>query len=351
VFDFLTGFSMFEYFILSLILIWLFAVWFVTKNVLFARRQCKVSEELVRSGKLKPEYLPFARTDFSEFPPLPILVTRCVFVGPIFLILSLMAVTAAGIAAVTLTQSALPSAVQFASKCLCFASGFRIREKGTRVGLSHAPCVVANHNSAFDIIVLLTRKFSFVSMDGVRDLPVIGKVASAMGCIFVARDSKNSREDAKSAIAARLSSQIRGTCPIKTPLVVFGEGSTNNGHFLLQFRRGAFEANVPIQPLRIEFSDFHLNYTIISLSELVCLACTLPMREITLHWLPVVDPKSGTPEELADVSRRAIATVKSAYGHPPMKLCDMSISHRDALAASDFIRETTLGISSHSKVD
>jgi 1-acyl-sn-glycerol-3-phosphate acyltransferase len=174
-------------------------------------------------------------------------------------------------------------------------------------------------------------------MDGVRNIPVIGTIAKALGCIFVVRESKDSRLDAKAAIQTRLHAQVSGTCPIKSPLVVFPEGSTDNGKYLLQFRRGAFEAHVPIQPLRIEFEDHSLNFTLIRLSELTSLACTLPSREVTLHWLPVIEPGTLTSDEMAAKAREAIATCPSAYNRPPMIKADTA-SHREAIAAANFFR-------------
>jgi lysophosphatidylcholine acyltransferase/lyso-PAF acetyltransferase len=193
---------------------------------------------------------------------------------------------------------------------------------------------VANHNSAFDIIILLTQHCYFVSMDAVRNLPMIGKVAQAIGCIFVARDSADSRQKAKETITARL----RSSRPDGGQLVVFPEGSTNNGHALLLFRRGAFEPNVPIQPLWIEFSNYSLNFTVISLFQHGCLAVTLPARQVTLHWCPVIQPDPArSPEDTANLARLAIANLTSAYGHHKLELVDASISHRDAIECANYI--------------
>ena len=329
--------------------IWLSLSWFVVSKTLMGRRLCQVSSKMVAEGTMRPEFLPFARSDFLELPNIVVLVLRSVTVGPLFLTLAVVGLIACATAAAVVPKRYLNSAVRVISAYICWACGLRVVEKGTRAPLSEAPCIVANHNSAFDILILLVKKCCFVSMDGVRLLPLIGKVAAAIGCIFVVRECKDSRASAKDAITSRLSSQMSATCDVTTSLVVFAEGSTNNGHYLLQFRRGAFEANVPVQPLRIEFADYHINFTVISLSELVCFACTLPSREITLHWLPVITPRPGsTPEQLADQARTAIAKVPSAYGHPAMTLCDMSISHRNAIQAADYLRDVVTRTSTKS---
>ncbi len=310
----------------------------MARKTVYAYRVSHLSNQFMKQGKIDPTWYPFIRSDLNTLPSLPMIIIRAFFVGPIFMTICLLAVVSAGICSLLLPGPWLVIATGIVSRIICFCSGISIRETGVRASTSQAPCIVANHNSAFDIIILLTKHYCFVSMDGVRNIPVVGTVAKALGCIFVARESKDSRSDAKAAIKERLLSQVAGTCKHKIPLVVFPEGSTNNGNYLLQFRRGAFEANVPIQPLFIEFQDHSINFTIIRLSELTTLACCLPRRTVTLHWLPVIQPTSNTsPEELAATARDMIANCPSAYGHPPLIKADAS-SHREAMAAASFFR-------------
>ncbi len=310
----------------------------MARKTLYGYRVSHLSNEYMKQGKIDPTWYPFIRSDLETLPSLPVIILRAFFIGPIFMLGCLLAVLTAGICSFILPAGPLVFSVGLVSRIICFCSGIRIREKGVRASTSQAPCIVANHNSAFDIIILLTKHYCFVSMDGVRNIPVVGTVAKALGCIFVARESKESRTEAKAAIKERLQSQVSKTSKHKTPLVVFPEGSTNNGNYLLQFRRGAFEANVPIQPLRIEFQDYSINFTVIRLSELTSLACTLPGREVTLHWLPIIQPDPKlTPEDLAAKARDSIANCPSAYGHPPMIKADAS-SHREAMAAAVFFR-------------
>ena len=317
----------------------------MARKTIYAYRVSHLSNAYMKEGKIDPTWYPFIRSDLNTLPSLPVIVLRAFFIGPIFMTVCLMAVLSAGLCSFILPANLLVISVGYVSRLICFCSGIRIREKGIRASTSQAPCIVANHNSAFDIIILLTKHYCFVSMDAVRNIPVVGTVAKALGCIFVARESKDSRADAKAAIKDRLQSQVAGTCKLKTPLVVFPEGSTNNGKYLLQFRRGAFEANVPIQPLRIEFQDHSINFTVIRLSELTCLACTLPGRDVTLHWRPLIQPDpTSTSEQLAAKARDSIANCPSAYGHPPMIKADSS-SHREAMAAAVFFRSLITGSS------
>ena len=321
------------------------AVWFVfgsfiCHKVLSARRLITFSTELFEEGRLKQEFLAFARRDAKELPSLPLLILRAYTVGVLFSVILILAVVAAGIFATLLPRSFLPAPISFCAKLILIASGITVTERGRRALIKEAPCLVANHNSAYDIIILLTQGCCFVSMDGVRTLPFVGKVAEAIGCIFVARDSKDSRQGAKERIATRLKEQISGASQVETQLVVVPEGSTNNGYAILQFRRGAFEPNVPIQPLWIEFQDHSLNFTVLSLSELGAIACSLPGREVTLHWCRVIESDSTrSPEATAELARREITNLTSAYGHARLQEMDASVSHRDAIACADYMRE------------
>ncbi len=310
-------------------------------KVLSARRFIILSTNLYETKTLKPEFLAFARRDANELPSLPLLVLRAYTMGVFFGLNLVLGVITAGLSAVILPSKQLPRAVVLCARWILWSTGITVRHKGERARVNEAPCLVANHNSAFDIIVLLTQRCCFVSMDAVRSIPVVGKVAEALGCIFVARDCKESRQSAKDKMAARLSSQVEGTSKIPCQLVVFPEGSTNNGYCMLMFRRGAFEANVPIQPLWIEFADHTLNFTVVSLSELGALACSLPSREVTLHWCPVVQPDAERPPEAtAELARQSIASLKSAYGHPKLELMDATASHRDAIACANYMRSS-----------
>lgn len=319
-------------------IVWLFLGTFVCSKVISARRVIQFSTSLYESGKMQPSFMAFARRDANELPSLIVLIVRSYTVGVLCALLFGFSVLVSGISAIILPSRWLGFAVSCCSRLIMLAAGIRVEERGLRAHLKEAPCLVANHNSAFDIILLLTQGCCFVSMDGVRNIPIVGKVAEAIGCIFVARDSKDSRQAAKEKIANRLQAQISGKSTQKSQLVVFPEGSTNNGYALLEFRRGAFEPNVPIQPVWIEFEDHSINFTVLSLSELAAIACTLPGRRVVLHWCPVIQPEDDrSPEATAALARNEIASLTSAFGHKKLELVDASVSHRDAIACANYM--------------
>jgi len=326
--------------VLILALVWLLAGSALLYFSLSARALVQECEEEILAGSVRSDFLPFVRRDFKQLPPLWVFVVRAFTIGPLSFLVVMIGLVSASISSIVLPATFLPWAMTYISYLILLGFGVHIKETGKRADLKEAPCIVANHTSAFDILVLLTKRVCFVSMEGVKDLYFIGRVAKALGCIFVSRDSKNSRFDAKQAIIERLTAQVNGSSKESNPLVVFPEGSTNNGLYLLEFRRGAFEPKAPIQPVRIEYSDFHANFTVVSTMELGALCLVLPGREVMIHWTPVITPKKeDTPEDIAARARRAIADVPSAYSHPPLILTDSSLSHRESIACADYMNE------------
>ena len=318
------------------VVIWLFLSVFLCVNVLRAYRMTKIGASMVRNGTAKPDWIPFIRID--HLPNMCVLILRSFLIGPFVMIMSMVTVTLTGLLCAVLPARWMPLIIAYGCRGLCFWLGISIVQKGIRD--SRANCIVANHNSAIDIFVIAAvQPCSFVAMHSVQDLYLIGRMAKALDCIFVARDSIESRSAAKLAITQKLLQKNT------SPLVIFPEGSTNNGAYILQFRRGAFEtANVAVQPVRIEFEDFNLNFTIVTLIQLLSLVCVLPKRQVTLHWRPIIE---GTePAEVkAQIARDAIASVVSAYGHPPVVQAN-NVSHRDAILASSYYQ--SYGIDSKS---
>lgn len=97
----------------------------------------------------------------------------------------------------------------------------------------HHGFIFPNHMTYLDVLVLVSiAPLRFLAKDEVRSMPVIGQVARAIGCVFVNRDDKNSRAEARIKL-----SQVE-TFP---PVVLFPEGKRNPGSHLLPFRYGAFE--------------------------------------------------------------------------------------------------------------
>jgi len=97
----------------------------------------------------------------------------------------------------------------------------------------HHGFIFPNHMTYLDVLALVSiTPLRFLAKDEVRAMPIIGQVAKSIGCVFVNRDDKSSRAEARTKL-----SQVE-TFP---PVVLFPEGKRNPGDHLLPFRYGAFE--------------------------------------------------------------------------------------------------------------
>ncbi len=112
--------------------------------------------------------------------------------------------------------------------------------------------LVSNHISWLDILVLhAAQHCRFVSKADVRHWPLIGRLATGAGTLYVER---RSRRDAMRVVHAMAQALRDGEI-----LAIFPEGTTGDGIELLAFHanllQAAISTNVPIQPVALRFVD------------------------------------------------------------------------------------------------
>lgn len=126
--------------------------------------------------------------------------------------------------------------------------------------------------------------------------------SQAMGCIYVDR-SKRPDDSGQPGVAAlvkqRMESMAAGRLPDARPMLLFPEGTTTNGQYMLQFRTGAFLAGAPLQPVLIRYNvgRFSPSWETISAPRHIFLLLCNPVHSVTCFELPVHVP---TAEERAD---------------------------------------------------
>lgn len=112
---------------------------------------------------------------------------------------------------------------------------------------------VANHASWLDVVVLGTLlEAGFIAKSDVATWPGVGLLARLQGSVFIARQRHKTREQADE-ITAHLESGRR--------LVLFPEGTSNDGRRVLDFRSGYFSVAerwpgaipLPVQPVSIAY--------------------------------------------------------------------------------------------------
>jgi 1-acyl-sn-glycerol-3-phosphate acyltransferase len=112
--------------------------------------------------------------------------------------------------------------------------------------------LVANHISWLDILVMHAARYCrFVSKADVKRWPLIGRLATGGGTIYIQRES---RRDALRVVHHMAESLGRGEV-----VAVFPEGTTGDGVELLPFHgnlvQAAISAAAPAQPVALSFLD------------------------------------------------------------------------------------------------
>lgn len=121
--------------------------------------------------------------------------------------------------------------------------------------------LVANHISWLDILVLhAARHCRFVSKSDVQHWPLIGRLATGAGTLYIARTS---RRDAMRVVHRMVASLQAGDI-----LAVFPEGTTSDGVSLLPFHanliQAAISADAPVLPVGLNFIDARTRQTSLS---------------------------------------------------------------------------------------
>lgn len=168
---------------------------------------------------------------------------------------------------------------------------------------------ISNHISWLDIPVhmVVSECPAFVSKSSVRRAPVIGSLAELMGCLFVDRENTGGaaaaaadgeqRTAAPRAVGTGASALVRErmisnanagqsgsgvSATENTSLVVFPEGTTTNGRFLLPFHKSSFIASVPVRMVVLEYRSARLSLAWDSIPALrhFLLLCCQPINHV-----------------------------------------------------------------------
>jgi 1-acyl-sn-glycerol-3-phosphate acyltransferase len=125
---------------------------------------------------------------------------------------------------------------QLCHRLSCRALGFKIERRG-RVSRAHPTLFVGNHSSYLDIIIYgALISGSFVAKSEVAGWPVFGWLAYLQRTVYVDR-RRRSTQTQRDGIARRLE---RGD-----NLVLFPEGTSNDGNRVLPFRSALFSVAEP----------------------------------------------------------------------------------------------------------
>lgn len=129
--------------------------------------------------------------------------------------------------------------------------GIGLEVHGTPVE-SGPSLLVSNHISWLDIVALHAGRYCrFVSKSDVHHWPLIGRLATGAGTLYIERASRRD--------ALRVVHQMAAALEAGDVLAVFPEGTTSDGRELLPFHanllQAALHAGSPVQPVALSFID------------------------------------------------------------------------------------------------
>eukprot|EP00249_Psilotum_nudum_P020448 c27708_g1_i4 orf=721-2085(-) len=191
--------------------------------------------------------------------------------------------------------------------------------------------IISNHVSYLDILYHLSASFpSFVAKRSVAKLPFVGLISKCLGCVYVQREAKSSNFKGVSAVVAdRLrAAHFDPNAPV---MMLFPEGTTTNGGFLLPFKTGAFLSQTPVQPviLKYPYRRFSPAWdTISGIRHLILLLCQF-VNHLEVMWLPVYVPseKEKHDPKLYANNVRALMAVEGGLTLSNIGLFEKRIYH------------------------
>ncbi|XP_073150957.1 lysophospholipid acyltransferase LPEAT1-like isoform X2 [Henckelia pumila] len=125
----------------------------------------------------------------------------------------------------------------------------------------------------------------------VAELPLVGLISKCLGCVYVHRGLKSSDFKGVSGIVNERILEARQDKSAPR-MMLFPEGTTTNGDYLLKFKTGAFLAKTPVLPviLRYPYQRFSAAWDSISgMRHLIFLLCQF-VNYIQVTKLPVYHP-------------------------------------------------------------
>ncbi|KAL8523909.1 hypothetical protein ACS0TY_013754 [Phlomoides rotata] len=165
--------------------------------------------------------------------------------------------------------------------------------------LENPGAIISNHVSYIDILYHMSLSFpSFVAKRSVAKLPLVGLISKCLGCVYVQRELKSS--DFK-GVSGVVNERIREAHQNKfaPKMMLFPEGTTTNGDYLLPFKTGAFLAKTPVLPviIRYPYQRFSPAWDSISgVRHVILLLCQF-VNHIEVKRLPVYHPSEQEKED------------------------------------------------------
>jgi 1-acyl-sn-glycerol-3-phosphate acyltransferase len=111
--------------------------------------------------------------------------------------------------------------------------------------------IISNHTSFLDTLLgMRSYGAGYIAKASVKNTPFVGPCAVRFQSLFVDRENSKDRQTVLNQIKERQEGMLSGTNP--TPIIIYPEGTTTSGGHLLKFKRGAFNALLPLKPVMVK---------------------------------------------------------------------------------------------------
>ena len=218
-----------------------------------------------------PKYLPFVRNDYDTWSYLECIWTHFFFL-PRYIILLLILIYASLVTKIITIGCDIENLDETRRKLILDHTCFAMRVFGPIFGClsftterpkvdyskwlgpdwkpnyDGATMYVSNHmswNEMFNTFLFARPMPGFIAKHGVKEIPSVGVIATCIRSVFMDRTSKELRHKVFEIIEERQKKCEQGLAP---PLLIFPEGCTTNGQYLLSFKSGAFASLKPVKP-------------------------------------------------------------------------------------------------------
>ncbi|WP_081413009.1 lysophospholipid acyltransferase family protein [Chitinilyticum aquatile] len=200
----------------------------------------------------------------------------------------------------------------------------RVRERGLHDNAelhTAGRLIVANHISWLDIFVINSSSpCRFVAKSEIRHWPLIGKLVTFAGTLYIERGSRRATSHAKKEIDGHLKA---GDC-----VAFFPEGTTTDGSTLKPFRGGliqsALDHGIIIQPVLLQYRSKNGQRSMAAayIDEVSLLSCIwqLACEPYTVAELDYLSPRCGLPESRKEITRLIEQEMRHSMQHPDSAL-------------------------------
>ena len=176
----------------------------------------------------------------------------------------------------------------------------------------HPTLFIANHISWFDIHAIgSTLAVRFLSKAEIKNMPVMGWLASRAGTLYISRGSKSASTEAIQTMAEALKQNQN--------IILFAEGTTTDGNikrFHSRLIQSAIDAGCDIQPIAIRYPHhteaIHPAAPFIgdmTMAESLSNILRAERLSAEIHYLDVISTDGKSRDELARKAERQVRRV------------------------------------------